>query len=64
MFADLVKEIDQFMKDHGQQGGTKMREDLLKLVQKGIEHGEEKDRNKITGIIVNGLKSLIGGGKS
>ncbi len=61
MFKDLYKEIDQFMRDHGQNGGTKMREDLLELVQKAIAHGEEKDQNKVTGIIVKGLKALIGG---
>ncbi len=61
MFKDLYKGIDQFMKDHGQTGGTKMKEDLLELVQKAIAHGEEKDQNKITGIIVKGLKTLIGG---
>lgn len=62
MFATLVKEIDQFMKDHGQHGGTKMRDDLLELVQKAIAHGEAKDQNKITGIIVNGIKTLLGKG--
>lgn len=62
MFADLVKEIDQFMRDHGATGGTKMRDDLLELVQKAIAHGEAKDQNKITGIIVNGIKTLLGKG--
>ena len=60
MFADLVKHIDQFVSDHGQTGGKKMRDDLLQLVQKAIEHGEAKDQNKITGIVVGGLKALLG----
>lgn len=61
MFSDLVKEIDQFVMDHGQTGGKKMKDDLLQLVQKAIEHGEAKDQNKISGIVVKGIKALLGG---
>lgn len=59
-FSELVKEIDAFMSAHGQTGGKKMRDDLLELVQKGIEHGESKEQNKISGIVVNGLKAFLG----
>jgi hypothetical protein len=62
-FADLVKEIDGFMSAHGQTGGAKMKSDLLELVQKAIAHGESKEQNKISGIVVKGLKALIGGSK-
>lgn len=60
MFAALVKEIDDFLAKHNSSGSPKMKADLLELVQKAIEHGEGKDQNKITGIVVNGLKAFLG----
>jgi hypothetical protein len=61
MFAELVKQVDDFMSKHSQVTNLKMRNDLLDLVQKAIEHGEAKDQNKITGILVKGIKAFMGG---
>jgi hypothetical protein len=62
MLSDLVKKIDGFVVKYGGQNQDKMKSDLLDLVQTAVEHGEAKDQNKITGIIVKGIKAFMGGG--
>lgn len=66
--ADLMRKVDGFVTKHSVSQSTeadrrKMKDDLLDLVQEAIDHGAEKDQNKITGIIVKGIKSFMGGGK-
>jgi len=65
MFADLVKKVDAFVDKYGDptrsQDRAKMKADLLDLVQSAVEHGEGKDQNKITGILVKGIKAFMGG---
>lgn len=60
MFADLVKKIDVFTAKYGGSNPDKLKSDLLDLVQSAVDHGEAKDRNKITGILVNGIKAFMG----
>ncbi len=63
MFADLVKKIDVFLERYSKDDPSRkgMKSDLLDLVQSAVEHGEAKDQNKITGIIVKGIKAFMGG---
>lgn len=62
MLSDLMKQIDDFMTKYGNPGASaKMKSDLLDIVQSAVEHGEAKDQNKITGIIVKGIKAFMGG---
>jgi len=61
MFVDLIKQIDALAAKYGGSAPDKMKSDLLELVQKAIEYGEAKDQNKITGIVVKGIKALLGG---
>jgi hypothetical protein len=63
MLVDLVKKIDGFVSKYGGSNPDKMKSDLLDLVQEAVDHGEAKDKNKISGIIVNGIKAFMGGGK-
>lgn len=60
MFASLVKKIDAFAMKYGGSSPDKLKADLVELVQEAIEHGEQKDQNKITGILVKGIKAFIG----
>jgi hypothetical protein len=61
MLVELVKKIDGFVLKYGGTAPDKMKADLLDLVQTAVEHGEAKDQNKITGIIVKGIKAFMGG---
>lgn len=64
MFADLVKKIDAFVDKYNAPSSAdrmKMKSDLLDLIQTAVEHGEAKDQNKITGIVVKGIKAFMGG---
>lgn len=64
MLSELVKKIDGFIAKYGGYPGLdrdKMKSDLLDLIQSSVEHGEAKDQNKITGIIVKGIKAFMGG---
>ncbi len=65
MFSDLVKKIDAFVERYARADASSkgMKSDLLDLVQTAVEHGEAKDKNKITGILVNGIKAFMGGKK-
>jgi hypothetical protein len=65
MFADLVKKIDVFVERYARPDASSkgFKADLLELVQTAVEHGEAKDKNKITGILVNGIKAFMGGKK-
>jgi len=57
-----MKKVDDFMKKYGNVGANdKMKSDLFDLLQEAIEHGEAKDQNKISGIIVKGIKAFMGG---
>jgi hypothetical protein len=63
MLADLMKKIDVFLERYSRDDASRkaMRNDLLDLIQVAVEHGEAKDQNKITGIIVKGIKAFMGG---
>jgi hypothetical protein len=63
MFADLVKHVDGFLSKYAVTGNDreKMKIDLLDLIQRAIEHGEAKDQNKVSGIVVRGIRALMGG---
>jgi hypothetical protein len=65
MLADLVKKIDTFLERHSRDDASRkgMKSDLLDLIQTAVEHGEAKDQNKISGILVKGIKAFMGGGK-
>lgn len=63
MLADLVKKIDAFVAKYGGNAPDKLKSDLLDLVQSAVDHGEQKDQNKISGIIGKVVKSFMGGGK-
>jgi hypothetical protein len=61
MFSDLVEKVDEFVAKHGSGvDNGKMKHDLLMIVEAAIAHGEQKDQNKITGIIVKGIKTFLG----
>lgn len=64
--GDLMRKVDAFVTKHSVSTSTttdrsKMKDDLLDLIQEAVDHGAEKDQNKITGIIVKGIKSFMGG---
>jgi hypothetical protein len=63
MLTDLVKAVDKFVANYGMTGSDKekMKTDLLDIVQKAIDHGADKDQNKISGILVKGIKAFMGG---
>lgn len=63
MLSDLIKKIDVFLERYTKDDPSRkgMKADLLDLVQSAVEHGEAKDQNKITGIIVKGIKAFMGG---
>jgi len=61
-FQELVKHLDGFVEKH--KIPSSVRIDLLDLVQKAVDHGEAKEQNKIVGIAVKALKTLMGGSKS
>lgn len=63
MLSDLVKKIDGFVAKYGGNAPDKLKSDLLDLVQSAVDHGEQKDQNKISGIIGKVVKSFMGGGK-
>lgn len=65
MLTDLIKKVDVFVAKWGanktQADTDKMKSDLLDLVQDAIDHGADKDQNKISGIIGKVVKSFMGG---
>jgi hypothetical protein len=61
MLMDLIKKVDAFVVKYGGTQSDKMKGDLLDLIQEAIDHGEAKDQNKISGIIVKGIKAFMGG---
>lgn len=61
MLMDLVKKVDALVVKYGGQNPDKMKSDLLDLIQEAIDLGAEKDQNKISGIIVKGIKAFMGG---
>jgi hypothetical protein len=61
MFSDLVEKVDEFVVKYGSGNDNgRMKHDLLMLIEFAIAHGEQKDQNKITGILVKGVKALFG----
>lgn len=63
MLTDLMKQVDTFLERYSKDDPSKkgMRNDLMEIVQKAIDMGEGKDQNKISGIIVKGIKAFMGG---
>jgi hypothetical protein len=63
MLTDLMKQVDVFVERYSRDDASRkgLKNDLLEIVQKAIELGEGKDQNKISGIIVKGIKAFMGG---
>lgn len=61
-FSDLAEDMEEFIKRHSGHiaGGDMMfRKDVLKLVQKAVEHGEGKDQSKIGGILTSAVQMFL-----
>lgn len=61
MLVDLIKQIDAFVLKY--RLDPEVKNDLLNLIQLAVEHGEAKDQNKITGILVKAAKAFWPGSK-
>jgi hypothetical protein len=61
MLIDLFKQIDNFVFNYKVE--PDMKNELLKLIQLAVEHGEAKDQNKISGILVKAAKAFWPGSK-
>jgi len=61
MLTDLIKKVDKFVERYGGPTPSGMKNDLIDLIQEAIDHGAEKDQNKISGILVKGIKAFMGG---
>lgn len=61
-FSELTRAVDTYCEQCKFE--VKQKAVLLELIQKAIDHGESKEQNKITSIIVKGLKALVGSGSS
>lgn len=63
MFPELTKKVDVFLERYSKDDPSRkgMKADLLDVVQAAIEHGEGKDQNKISGILVKGIRAFMGG---
>ncbi len=63
--VEIVKLIDAFVRKYygsaTENEKDKMKSDLLDLAQKAMDLGAEKDQNKISGILVKGIKAFMGG---
>jgi hypothetical protein len=60
-FSELSKEADKFCTQYVKdQTPATFRADLLALMQKAVEYGEQKDQSKIGGILTTVVKSFMG----
>ncbi len=62
---EIVKMIDAFVRKYyasaTENEKDKMKAELLELAQKALDIGAEKDQNKISGLLVKGIKAFMGG---
>lgn len=61
MLTDLIKSVDQFCERYSRDPASQkgMKDDLMELVEKAINHGADKDQGKIAGIAMKALKGLF-----
>jgi hypothetical protein len=65
MLTDLMKSVDQFLERYTKDDPSRkgMKEDLMELVQKAVDHGEGKDQGKIVGVATKLIKGFFGSKK-